>query len=486
MKKYVALILCLALICTMVPALACTGFVAGKGATADGSLIMGRTEDIGSAYNKNILVNPASAAEGEMTLTDPYNGFTIQLPAAYGQWTMVSDVPEHDDGLYAEACMNQYGVSLTATVSTGVNDAVKEFDPLVENGLREAYLPNVVIPYAKTAKEGVQMLGKVIEEYGSAEGNTVIFADADEAWVMEIVSGHEWAAVKVPDDCYAVIPNCMMIGYVDVNDTDNYLCSPTLFSMPEEKGFLKTLNDQPHVALTYAPEMSDGNRVRAWGGQHYFSASQEIPYDAEVFSLFQKPDEKIALTDAMGVLAYRYEGTEYDVNEHPEVRAIGVEGTSEAHLFQYKENGVLTEWQTLGNPEHTVFLPMYPAIADTPDAFKVTGRQYNADSAYWTLRGLSALCEIDRTNYGAGVKAYWKLYQQQLIDKIAACDAEYAALSGEEQAKYATELFAEVSADALEKAKVMTDELMYFICKRGSMAKQPRAPFVPSLMPAAE
>ena len=463
-------------------ALACTGFVAGKNATADGSLIMGRTEDIGSAYNKNFIVNPATIGEGVYTLTDPYNGYSIELPVAGCQWTMVSDAPEHDDGLYPEACMNEFGVSLTATVSTSINASVKEHDPMLKNGLREAYLPCVVMPYVKTAREGVERLGAIIEAYGSAEGNTVIFADADEAWVMEIVSGHQWAAQKVPDDCYAVIPNCMMLGYIDVNDKENYLCSATLFSMPEEKGFLQTWNGQPHVALTYGNGVSGGNRVRAWGGQHFLSASQEIAYDTEVFSIFLKPDEPITLMKAMDTLGYRYEGTEYDANTTGS-RAIGYEGTCEAHLYHYREGKPLVQWLCMGTAEHGFFVPAYVNLTDTPDAYKVPGTAYNTDAAYWTFRTVSTLAEINREFVGSGVSAYLDIYQQQMIDQIEAADAEIMALGKNDAAAYATQLFADMSADALAKAKTLADEMMFYIARNRSMNTTPRAPFATSLMP---
>lgn len=485
MKKLVSLILAIGLMLGLMSnAYACTGIVVGKNASADGSLIMGRTEDIGAAYNKTFKVNPATTGEGTTTVEDPYNGFVGEVPATGAKWTMLNDVPEHDDGLYPAGSMNEYGVSMTGTISTSVNDSVKEFDPLVrEGGLREAYIHNVVMPFATTAREGVQILGNVVETYGSAEANTVIFADADEIWVMEIVSGHQWAAARVPDDCYGVIPNCMMLGYIDVDDTENYLCSEGLFSMPEENGFLKTYNDLPHVALTYGTEMADGNRVRAWGGQHFFSASQDVPYDTEVFSVFMKADAPISLTDAMALMAYRYEGTEYDANTTSN-RAIGTERTCEAHLYSYREGKELVQWVAMGNAEDNIFMPAYVSITETPDAFQIDGEEYNADSAYWTFRSLTTLAEIDRENIAAGVKEYWAVYQQELIEKIEAADAEIAALEGDAKAEYANNLFAEISADAMAKANTMKEEIMFYLAQNSSMNSTPRAPFSTSLMPA--
>lgn len=483
MKKLLTVLLALLLVMTSVSqALACTGFAAGKKVTEDGSLIFGRTEDIGGAYNKVFNVNPATTGEGTVTLTDPYNGYTIDLPAEGLKWTMVNDVPEHDDGLYAACVTNEHGVSLTATVSTSYNEAAEKADPLLENGLREAYLPNVVIPYVKTAKEGVLWLGEIVEKYGAAECNTVIFGDKDEAWVMEIVSGHQWAAAKVPDDKYAVIPNCMMLGWVDLDDPENYLGSKDLFELPKKEGFLKEHNGKPHVALTWGSEMSAGNRVRAWGGQHFLSPSQQVPHDSPVFELFMTPDKAISLTDAMKLMAYRYEGTEYDVNQNPTNRAIGTERTAEAHLFQYREALPALQWLCMGNPEHTVFLPSYLALNQTPDAFQVEGEEYNPASAYWTFRTLSGFAEIDRVQYGQGVKDYWAAYQKLLIEALPDMDKALLAAEGA-QAEAANALFAALSEDALADAKAITDALMFYHLKRGALSNTPKAPFAVSLTP---
>lgn len=484
MKKKTCLLLVVFLLtCTLANgAMACTGIIAGKDVTADGSAIMGRSEDIGAAYHKNFIAVPALQSEEEVTFTDEINGFSMPLPGTSFGYTMTPDVAEHGDGIYAEACMNEHGVAITATISAGVNDAVQAHDPLVENGLREASLPTVVIPYVKTAREGVQRLGEIIETYGSAEGNIVFIGDAEEIWYVEILSGHQWAAVKVPDDVYAVVPNCFMLGNIDLSDTENVMASAQVLALPEEKGFLKTYGDKPHLALTYGEELSEGNRQRAWGGKHFFSPAANVAYDSEVFELFSKPDQKIALQDAMNLLRYRYEGTEYDVNEHPELRAIGTERTSEAHLYQYKPGSPLVQWLAMGNPEHSVFLPAYPALTQTPAAYQIPGAAYQPESAFWTFRGLSALAELDRVNYGQGVRDYWAAYEAKLIAAQAETDALMLTLADDPAAasNYANEQFAIISADAMEKANVMYDELMYTIAKRAGAATM-KAPYTPSI-----
>ena len=42
---------------------------------------------------------------------------------------------------------------------------------------------------------------------------------------MEILSGHQYVAVKVPEDKYAVFANTYYLGHVDLNDTENVIAS---------------------------------------------------------------------------------------------------------------------------------------------------------------------------------------------------------------------------------------------------------------------
>lgn len=47
-----------------------------------------------------------------------------------------------------------------------------------------------MLPYVTTAREGVERLGALLEEYGTYEMNGVAFSDVDEIWWLETVGGH--------------------------------------------------------------------------------------------------------------------------------------------------------------------------------------------------------------------------------------------------------------------------------------------------------
>lgn len=486
MKKLITVILTFTLVLgALSSALACTGIVVGKNVTDNGSLIVARNEDIMTAYNKTFFVNPATSGEGTTTVIDEINGFTWEVPATGMSWTMANDVPEHGDGLYAEMCLNSAGVLISASFAQRINDDILAIDPFTADGLRQAYLPNTVAPFATTAKEAIQMLAKVIAEKGNAESHIILVADADEAWVMELLSGHQWTAAKVPDDKFIIVANAHILGYIDENDPENYMFSEGLFSMPEEAGLMKSYNGLPHVALTYGKGMNDSSRPRYWAGQNKFSDSQNIAYDTEVFQDFLTPDAPISLYDVMTLLGYRYEGTEHDANVTGE-RAIGSDSTVESHIFEYKTNGIVTGWLCLGSVEDNVFLPFYPALSETPASYQIEGVEYNANSAYWTFKGMTTRAHISREHIAPAVKAFWAGYQQQLIAKMNASDKDYLAMDAKAQEAYANEMFAEIAADAMEKADKISDEMMYYLALNSSMTKTPDSPFTISFQPDDE
>ena len=130
---------------------------------------------------------------------------------------------------------------------------------------------------------------------------------------MEILSGHQYAAVKVPEDSYAVVPNHFLLGNVDISSKD-VIASKDLINLPKAKGFYKEFGGAFHAALTYGEEIGDYDCVRLWGGQNKLSPSEKVSYDTKVFSLWRKADKKITLEDVMELQRYRYEDTDKNAN----------------------------------------------------------------------------------------------------------------------------------------------------------------------------
>lgn len=64
----------------------------------------------------------------------------------------------------------------------------------------------LVLPFVKSAKEGVIRLGQLVEKYGSSESNGITFADEDEIWYMETGAGYQLVKETLNTSMYSYRP----------------------------------------------------------------------------------------------------------------------------------------------------------------------------------------------------------------------------------------------------------------------------------------
>lgn len=441
-------------------ALACTGVYVGKDVSDQGTYLLARSEDQGqSDYNKMFLVQPRVDNVPGRFIEDTATGFKIPLPDTTWQYTYVPDYTRGDDGMYPGSCTNEHGVSITGTVSTSTCEKWEEADPFVEPGLREAILPAAVAAVATSARNAVDVLLGYVDEYGSEEGNTVMICDQNEAWFVEIYSGHHYCAMKMPDDQVAVFGNHNMIGLVDPKATpeDGYIYSEGLFELIDELDLAVKEGELYHLAKSVTGNTREPyNNMRNWGGMKLLAPSLAgDTYDNDNFyPLFYAPDEKVSVLDVMDIYRYRYEDTPIDVNLEGQEgnRVISTTNSSQIHILQtfsdWPAQCSAINWIALGNGEHTVFVPFFSGITDTAEAYKVDGDTYNPQGAYWMFKRLCTLGQLDRDLYGNGVRAFWKqqeaLMYQQMLDAAPTMLAKYAE-SREAGAGYVTGLGIQMS-----------------------------------------
>lgn len=165
---------------------ACTSILVGRKASIDGSTIIGRNEDAKASWPKHFVVHPHEEFTEPQKYVSNENGFTMELPQIRYKY---SATPEWTDkeGLFEEDGFNEFGVAMSATESAYSNQAVLGVDPLVKDGIGEEAMVTVVLPYVKTAREGVKRLGEIVEKYGTSETNGVLFSDQKEVWYFEMV-----------------------------------------------------------------------------------------------------------------------------------------------------------------------------------------------------------------------------------------------------------------------------------------------------------
>ncbi len=485
---------------------ACCGFIIGRQLTKDGTTLFGRTEDYpyypnGGKHNKNYVVVDAKTYNEGDQIEDESNGFTYPHAANEMKYTATYDSARGDgsNGAFGEHGFNEAGVSMTATVTAIPNKKVLTTDPFKENGLPEAAMLDVILPRVKTAREGVELLAKVIEEKGSAEGNVVVFADQNETWYMEILSGHQYVAVKVPEDKYAVFANTYYLGHVDLNDTENVIASKDVEKVAKESGNYKTDKDGNfHIAKSYGPEKyAEGDRSRTYAGITLLDPDSKVTYEDDEYELFRSPtdpNKKYTLEDAFALQRNRFEhlngrfvpddqigvkkqgddGSNDTVRKDQYKYALGNENVIDAHVYQINPNlpnsfgG--TVWLGMGPSRNTPYVPFYGNVKDTYEAFKPQTATYDPNSWYWTVWHIDQMAIHNQDLFGKSIQNHWKALEEQLIIEQKVSDAKYAALKADEAAAKGAE--DQVTAEAIARSERLFKQFKQYEAELSATLKE--------------
>lgn len=430
------------------PLHACTSILVGKQTSADGSVMIGRNEDFRAAWPKHFVVHPTADIEDNKYVSND-TGVTVALPKHRFKYTAT---PEWTDkyGVIEEDGINEEGVAMSATESAYSNARVLGYDPYSEHGIVEESMITITLPYVTSAREGVQRLGSLIEKYGAGESDGVLFADSDEAWYMEIGSGHHWVAKRIPDDEYAVVANRISLQVIDFDDSDNYMYStglPTfaqthhLWDGKRAFNWRDIFGTNDHFDQVY-------NTARVWSGQRILTPSvQQDPEDLNVpFS--RKPDKPIFLDDVTTVLSDHFNHTIYDTTgKRPEAhkyRPISLSKTQESHVLQMRPNMpneiANLHWLAMGVSAESIYVPFYAGITDTPADYKVGGQTYTDNSAYWLYKLAGVLVDAHYHKFIRDLNNVQKDVYSKFLGKIAATDQQALAES-----------------DDVRRAKLLTD-----------------------------
>lgn len=485
MKKLLFKVMFLVMLASMLPvqvAQACSGFIVGKGLTSDGSVLYGRTEDYpyppdGGRHNQNYVVVPAKTYKEGDKIQDESNGFTYPHLANEMKYTATYDSARGDgsNGNFGAHGFNEAGVSMTATVSATPHDKILEADPLVKDGLPEASMIDLVLPRAKTAREGIEIVAKTLDEKGSAEGNIIMVADKNELWYMEILSGHQYVAIKFPDDKYAVFANTYYLGHVDLNDTENVIASKDVEEVAKKADHYKTDQEGKFmIAQSYGPdEYMERNRSRTYAGIKHMDGESPVTYKDKYYDLLRtptNPNKRYTVQDVIGEQRNRFEnlpeflpddtvevGKDYDTNVYK--YALGNENVIDAHIYQIKSDlpsefgGVL--WLGLAQSRNTPYVPFYGNVTDTYEAFKNRSEKYDGKSWYWSVWHIDQMVMKYPDIFDKSIQDKWKAKEDEWIQEQAEKDAKYAAYSDEE-AKAASD---EVTKEALEHSDKVFKEI---------------------------
>ncbi len=263
---------------------------------------------------------------------------------------------------------------------------------------------------------------------------------------MEIGSGHQWVAQRIPDDSYAVVANQLSIQSVVFNGNDfmysknlqNFVYDNKLW--PEDAVF-----NWRRIFGTHDDSDLHYNTPRVWIGQKLLTPSVEQNPESFELPFIQKPDHPISIQDAQAILSNHYQNTPYDLTNpknknNATFRPISVATTQESHLLELKDED-MTHWLAMGVSAQSVYVPFYPQGTKVPRMYKYGKETYSTNSAYWVFKLAGNL--VDRS---------WSKYGTELVNAQKAASQKTMRIRYEADQKLAQETDPDKKVEIVNKA----------------------------------
>jgi len=426
----------------------CFSIVVGKSASATGELLLGHNEDNGDNVMVQYYVPRMQHKAGELLTFEPE---CAKIPQVEQTWAYFwSETRASWKASFSDFFVNEWGV---AVASDNCSPSREDKPDLVDGGIGYG-LRVIIAQRATTAKEGVEIAAKLVDQYGyAASGRTYVIADKDEAWFMEIVKGKHYVAERVPDDEIAVIPNYFTVRSVDLSDTENFVASSDLITYAIQRGWYKPAKQGDYsdfdFALAYQDPKADPTRNDIRSKHAYMAILGHELADPRTFSV--KPSRKFGIEDIKKILRSCYSGTADDLSngyminpKYTGVRTICASTTMESVIVQFREQPEFTcIWRATLNPDISPYVPWYLGLTKIPVGYSwitpqkgmtthfnvpVSDLVYNSSRAWWAFQSVQDLSDANYADTIPIITYYRDSLERRWSNNQAAFEAiAYAA-----------------------------------------------------------
>lgn len=174
-------------IMTINPVFACTTIIVGKNKTDDGSVMIAHSEELGDNAAQILVVVPRMTHE-EGEVYESLSGAKIPQPKeTYGYIASKIFDKEYYPGDITSG-INEYQVSVANNMTWTREVPEDTAWDLIDGGIIWTEFTQLVLERAKTAIEGIQLVGELCEKYrlSGDPGTAFGIADPNEGWFIEI------------------------------------------------------------------------------------------------------------------------------------------------------------------------------------------------------------------------------------------------------------------------------------------------------------
>lgn len=298
-----------------VSALACTGLIAGREATADGNVLVTYAADshtlYGELYSQPAADHPAGA---------------VRRVIEWDTGRYLGDIPEVAHTYSTVGNMNEHGLTIVESTWGGRHE-LADSTGIIDYGS----LIYITLQRARTATEAIDVMTGLVADHGYAsEGESFTIADPNEVWIMEMIGkggrskGAVWVACRIPDDCISGHANHSRIHRFPLKDKKNCRYSADVISFAREMGYFDGEDKDFDFSRAYAVYDAGAMRgcdARVWAFYNKFADGMDryIPWIMEakgdIMPLWVKPNRKVTTRDMQWMMRDHFEGTHLDMTK---------------------------------------------------------------------------------------------------------------------------------------------------------------------------
>lgn len=496
-KALTAVAASVALFLAPTEAQACTSFLVGKNASADGSAFITYNQDDYGMFGRLHYLPAAQHAKGEMRKiydgdTNHYHGEIAEAPYTYAVMGYI----------------NEHQVGITETTFGGRSELE---DP--KGIIDYVSLMTIALQRSKTAREAIRVMTSLVQEYGYAsEGESFSIADPNEVWILEMIGkgpkekGAVWVAIRIPDDCIACHANQSRIHQFNMKDKKNVMYAKDVISFARKKGYFTGKDADFSFADAYAPADFSAIRfceTRVWSFYNKWVNGMEQYLDyvdgkhigqAKPMPLYFKPKQKLSLQDVMSSMRDHYEGTPFDITkdvgagpyeapyrptplvwEHKgkkyfNERPISTQQTAGTYVIQLRASlpnaigGVL--WYGNDDPNMVAYTPVYCCATKAPECYDpkdASDVKFSWNSAFWVENWVSNMTYPRYSQLFPSVKAAREELESKYASQQAEIEAQAKALLSQDPARakaYLTDYSAQCAKQMMNRWKQLGEYLI--------------------------
>ena len=519
MKRF---IVSAALLLNVTAGFACTNLIVTKGATTDGSVLVSDVADSHNRYGVLDFKLSGRHKPGEMRAIYQWGS------DSRGPFRYCGAIPEAPYTYNVMSNMNEYQVTIGETTYNGRCEELQDTTAILDYGS----IMNICLQRSKTAREAILMFASLTDQYGyDSTGESFSVADPNEAWIFEVMPrkpkydangvntnrGIVYVAVRIPDGCISAHANCARITTFPLNDPENCLYSKDVIDQARELGWYDGPDESFSFADVYCPLTSysllRACELRVWSffnrygdqdmNQYLDFVTGEDP--THRLPLYVKAKEKISVQMLAEMMRDHYEGTPFDMRKgiaagpqetpyrfrdndwtvdgvkYRNERAIAMQQAGFWFISQCRGwlprevGGVI--WFAVDDPGTAPLTPVYASARAISNHYAFGNGshvEYSPTSMWWMCNRIAQFAYLNYRNVGNEVREVIRAHEAEMVEAVAAADAEALALlkmSEKKAVKYMTR-FSVAQQDALFEKWDKLDKYLLVKYVDGNIKKQ--------------